>query len=176
MVFTNNHQVRFVRLDQPHSQNVSPTWFGESVGHYEGDSLVVDTIGLAAKRMSLLDVFGTPHTDALHVVERFGIVDGAKTLRDRDSNRGSGRVHDAVQRSADLLQGAGDRCGGHLRRKGLCREQSLGRARRDAQGGETRLLIVCPGYAREKDCQLTFSEIVSADFGGGSATGSEIVH
>jgi hypothetical protein len=82
MVFTNNHQVRFVHLDQPHSRHVSPTWFGESVGHYEGDSLVVDTIGLAAKRMSLLDVFGSPHTDALHVVERFHMVDGGKTLRD----------------------------------------------------------------------------------------------
>jgi hypothetical protein len=82
MVFTNNHQVRFVHLDQPHSKNVPLTWFGESVGHYEGDSLVVDTVGLAAKRMSLLDVFGTPHTDALHVTERFRLVDGGKTLRD----------------------------------------------------------------------------------------------
>src|SRR5438067_97041 len=75
MLFTNNHQWRFVHLDQPHSKNVPLTWFGESVGHYEGDSLVIDTVGLAAKKMSLLDVFGTPHTDALHVIERLHIMD-----------------------------------------------------------------------------------------------------
>jgi hypothetical protein len=82
LLFHNDAQVRYVHLDQPHSKSVPLTWFGESVGHYEGDTLVVDTIGLAPKKMSVLDVFGTPHTDALHVVERFHIVDGGKTLRD----------------------------------------------------------------------------------------------
>jgi hypothetical protein len=84
LLFTNNHQSRFVYLGQPHSKNVPPTWFGESVGRYEGDTLVIDTIGLAAKKMSFLDVFGTPHTDALHVTERLhvGDLDGVKTLRD----------------------------------------------------------------------------------------------
>jgi len=85
LLFTNNHQVRFVHLDQPHSKNVPLTWFGESVGRYEGDSLVIDTIGLAAKKMSLLDVFGTPHTDALHVIERLRVIDGGKTFRDEIS-------------------------------------------------------------------------------------------
>ena len=84
LLFTNNHQSRLIYLDRPHSENVPPTWFGESVGSYEGDSLVIDTIGLAAKKMSLIDVFGTPHTGALHVIERLHVVrpGGVETLRD----------------------------------------------------------------------------------------------
>ena len=42
---------------------------------------MVDTIGIATKPMSLVDVFGTPHTGALHVVERFHLVNGGKALR-----------------------------------------------------------------------------------------------
>jgi hypothetical protein len=81
LLHSNDHQVRFIYLDEPHSPHVTPSWFGESVGHYEGDALVVDTIGLAEKPMSTIDVFGTPHTDKLHVVERFYKIDGGKTLR-----------------------------------------------------------------------------------------------
>src|SRR5262249_39077785 len=55
-----------------------PSWFGESIGHYEGDTLVVDTIGLTTK--TFVDNYQTPHTDKLHVVERFHMIDGGKTL------------------------------------------------------------------------------------------------
>jgi hypothetical protein len=41
-----DHQVRHIYLDVPHSKTVKPSWYGESVGHYEGDTLVVDTVGL----------------------------------------------------------------------------------------------------------------------------------
>jgi hypothetical protein len=81
ILYSNDHQVRFIYLNQPHSAHVTPSWYGESVGHYEGDTLVVDTIGLAVKPMSMVDVYGTPHTDALHVVERFHTIDGGKTLK-----------------------------------------------------------------------------------------------
>jgi hypothetical protein len=80
LIFQNDHQIRFVYMDQPHSKSVTPSWYGESVGHYEGDTLVVDTIGIAARNMSFIDQFGTPHTDKLHVVERFRMVNGGKTL------------------------------------------------------------------------------------------------
>jgi hypothetical protein len=74
-----DHRVRHVLLDQPHSASPKPTWYGESVGHYEGgDTLVVDTIGMNDK--SFVDSYRTPHTDALHVVERFKLVDGGKAL------------------------------------------------------------------------------------------------
>lgn len=82
LLYNNNDQIRYVYLNQPHSKNVTPSWFGESVGHYEGDTLVVDTIGLAGKDgKSVMDTFGTPHTDALHVVERYHVINGGNTLR-----------------------------------------------------------------------------------------------
>ena len=78
MIWMQNHQVRRVYLDVPHSAKVTSSWYGESVGHYEGDALVVDTIGISDK--SYVDNYQTPHTDQLHVVERFHLVDDGKTL------------------------------------------------------------------------------------------------
>src|SRR6266700_2892574 len=46
MMFSGNAEVRHIRLNAPHSANLKPSWYGESVGHYEGDALVVDTVGL----------------------------------------------------------------------------------------------------------------------------------
>ena len=74
-----DQQVRHVYLDVPHSKTVKPSWYGESVGHYEnGDTLVVDTVGLNDK--TFVDNYLTPHTDRLHVVERFTLAEGGKTL------------------------------------------------------------------------------------------------
>jgi len=73
-------QVRRIYLDVPHSPNPRPSWYGESVGHYEGDTLLVDTIGLNDK--TFVDNYRTPHTDQIHVLERFKLVDGGKTLQD----------------------------------------------------------------------------------------------
>jgi len=78
MIATDDIQVRHVYLNVPHSRNPKPTWYGESVGRYEGDTLVVDTIGLSTK--AFVDNYRTPHTEKLHVVERFQIIDGGKTL------------------------------------------------------------------------------------------------
>jgi hypothetical protein len=79
MTWQADHQVRHVWLNVPHSANVKPSWFGESVGHYEGDTLVVDTIGLNAR--TFIDGYSTPHTDKLHVTERFHLINGGKTLQ-----------------------------------------------------------------------------------------------
>jgi hypothetical protein len=79
MIYSNDQQVRRVYLDVPHSANPKPSWYGESVGHYEGDTLVVDTIGLNDK--TFVDNFRTPHTEKLHVVERFKLVDGGKVMQ-----------------------------------------------------------------------------------------------
>jgi hypothetical protein len=76
----NDHQWRTVPLDQAHSANPKPSWYGESVGHYDGDTLVVDTIGVNTEPMSMIDDFGTPHTAALHVIERYHLVSGGKTM------------------------------------------------------------------------------------------------
>jgi hypothetical protein len=74
-----DHRVRHVYLDQPHTADPKPSWYGESVGHYEGgDTLVVDTIGLNDK--SFVDSYRTPHTTQMHVVERFKLLDDGKAL------------------------------------------------------------------------------------------------
>ena len=58
---------------------------GDSVGHYEGDTLVVDTVGIATGPYTMVDRFGTPHSEALHVIERYRLIDGAaaKDAQDR---------------------------------------------------------------------------------------------
>jgi hypothetical protein len=71
-------RARHIWLDVPHSADPKPSWYGESVGHYEGDTLVVDTIGFNDK--TFVDSYRTPHTDKLHVVERFRLIDGGDTL------------------------------------------------------------------------------------------------
>ena len=73
-----NQQVRHIYLDVPHSPHPTPSWYGESVGHYQGDELVVDTIGLNDK--TFVDNYRTPHTDQIHVVERFKMIEDGKTL------------------------------------------------------------------------------------------------
>jgi hypothetical protein len=74
-----DHRLRHVLMDQQHSADPKPTWYGESVGHYEGgDTLVIDTIGLIDK--TFVDSYRTPHTGALHVVERFKLIEGGKVL------------------------------------------------------------------------------------------------
>jgi hypothetical protein len=71
-------RVRHVFMDVPHSKNPEPSWYGESVGHYEGDMLVVDTIGLNDK--TFVDGYRTPHTTQLHVIERFRVINAGKAL------------------------------------------------------------------------------------------------
>ncbi len=75
-------QVRHVYLNVPHSADPKLSWYGESVGHYEGgDTLVVDTIGMNDK--TFIDDYRTPHTTQLHVTEKFRLMDGGKTLQVR---------------------------------------------------------------------------------------------
>ena len=83
-----DHQVRHVRMNQPHPAQVTPSWYGDSVGHYEGDMLVIDTVGFKVGPFAMVDRFGTPHTSALHVVERYRLLDydAAKEGMERDAH------------------------------------------------------------------------------------------
>jgi hypothetical protein len=66
----NIHSYRQIFLDRKtHPKDLDPTWFGDSIGQWEGDTLVVDTVGFNDK--TWLDGHGHPHTDALHVIERY---------------------------------------------------------------------------------------------------------
>src|SRR5215470_12399880 len=69
-------QVRHVRMNEPHPGRVTPSVYGDSVGRYEGDMLVVHTVGIRTDRpFAMVDVYGTPYTEALHVVERYRLLD-----------------------------------------------------------------------------------------------------
>jgi hypothetical protein len=75
MMWRGDNLVRHVYLNVPHSENLKPSWHGESIGHYEGNTLVVDTIALLEHPLSFVDNYRTPHTGQLHVVERFQLTD-----------------------------------------------------------------------------------------------------
>ena len=81
ILYAQDHQFRTVRLNQPHPARLIPSWHGDSVGHYEGDTLVVDTIGVKAGPAAMLDTYGTPFSAALHVVERYQLVDYEEAQR-----------------------------------------------------------------------------------------------
>jgi hypothetical protein len=87
-LYLRDHEFRHVRMNQPHPGQIAPSWYGDSVGHYEGDTLVIDTVGVKTDRpMAMLDMYGTPYTRALHVVERYRLLDyeAAKEGLERDA-------------------------------------------------------------------------------------------
>jgi hypothetical protein len=87
LLYEQDHEVRRVRMNQPHPAQVTPSWYGDSVGYYEGDTLVIDTVGIRTDRpYAMLDLYGTPYTKALHVVERYRLLDyeAAKEGLERD--------------------------------------------------------------------------------------------
>jgi hypothetical protein len=88
IVYEQDHEVRHVRMNQPHPANVKPSWYGDSVAHYESDTLVIDTVGTRTDRpFGMIDLYGTPYSDKLHVVERYRLLDyeAAKEGLDRDA-------------------------------------------------------------------------------------------
>jgi hypothetical protein len=94
ILYANDNEFRRVRMNQPHPAHVTPSWHGDSVGHYEGDTLVIDTVGVRADRpFAMVDMYGTPHTEALHVVERYRLLDheAAKEAEER-GERGNFRL------------------------------------------------------------------------------------
>jgi hypothetical protein len=88
MLYEQDHEIRHVRMNQPHPAQVTPSWYGDSVGRYDGDTLVIDTVGTRTDRpFAMIDLYGTPYTRALHVVERYRLLDyeDAKEGLDRDA-------------------------------------------------------------------------------------------
>lgn len=74
MIHQANNETRHIYMDVPHSAHPQPSWYGESVGRYDGDELVVDTIGFN-DRTFVDDRYSVPHTTQLHVIERFRMTD-----------------------------------------------------------------------------------------------------
>lgn len=74
------HNVRLIYLDEPQAKDPDPTFLGHSVGRWEGDTLVVDTVGL--NDQTQIDEEGITHSDRLHVIERFTKINGGTQLED----------------------------------------------------------------------------------------------
>jgi hypothetical protein len=89
ILYADTYEVRRVRMNQPHPAHVTPSWYGDSVGRYEGDTLVIDTVGIKTDRpYAMVDAYGTPNSPALHVVERYQLLDyeAAKEAEERYEN------------------------------------------------------------------------------------------
>jgi len=78
MILSSKQEIRHIYLTDKHSANLKPSWYGESIGRYDGDALVVDTIGIDER--TWVDGFGTPHTKDLHVIERFRLIEDGAVL------------------------------------------------------------------------------------------------
>jgi len=89
IIYGHDHQVRRVRLNAQHPARVTPTWYGDSIGHYDGDTLVVDTVGLKMGPYSMIDWYGTPSSEATHIIERYRMLDyaAAKDGFERDAKQ-----------------------------------------------------------------------------------------
>src|SRR5882672_7115459 len=93
MLYPQDSQIRRVRLNSSHPAKVVPSAMGDSVGHYEGDTLVIDTVGVKVGPVTMVDRYGTPQSEALHLVERYRLIDiaEAKAAMERHEKR-AGRV------------------------------------------------------------------------------------
>jgi len=80
ILYNYDHQYRQIRMNAAHPEHVTPSWYGDSVGYYEGDALVIDTVGQKVGPFSMIDWFGTPFTESLHVVERYRLLDYPETM------------------------------------------------------------------------------------------------
>ena len=75
-------QVRHVRMNGTHPAKVAPTPMGDSIGHWEGDMLVIDTVGVRTDAFIASDRLGTPQSELMHVIERYRLIDGARAKAD----------------------------------------------------------------------------------------------
>jgi hypothetical protein len=77
VVYDQNMNVRHIRMNDTHPANLLPSPMGDSVGRWEGDTLVIDTVGIKTDAFTSVDRFGTPQSESMHVVERYRLIDGA---------------------------------------------------------------------------------------------------
>jgi hypothetical protein len=107
MIYRHGNEVRHVRMNAPHAAHLTPSWYGDAVGHYEGDALVIDTVGIKIGPFAMVDMYGTPHSPALHVVERYRLINyadaqDAMARNARENSRTPGADFDANYRGKVL--------------------------------------------------------------------------
>ena len=77
IVYDQNMNFRHIRMHDAHPASLTPSFMGDSVGRWEGETLVIDTVGIKLDRFTSIDRFGTPQSEAMHVIERYFLIDGA---------------------------------------------------------------------------------------------------
>ncbi len=77
IIYGQGDNVRHVRMNGAHPANLVPSPMGDSVGRWEGDMLVIDTVGVKTDAFTMVDRFGIPQSDAMHVIERYRLIGGA---------------------------------------------------------------------------------------------------
>ena len=85
IVYDQNANVRRIRMNAAHPAELVPSPMGDSVGHWEGETLVIDTVGVKVDPFISVDRFGTPQSDAMHVVEHYRLIDGALAKAEMDT-------------------------------------------------------------------------------------------
>jgi len=69
MLYEQNSWFHVTPIGKPHTKDPDPTWYGESRGKWDGDTLIIDTIGFNGK--TRIDTIGHPHSEQLHTIEKF---------------------------------------------------------------------------------------------------------
>ncbi len=100
LIYLLENTVRHVHLNASHPENLTPSWQGHSVGWYEDDTLMIDTVGIKVAPFSTVDAFGTPHSKAIHVIERYRLIDGEAAAEAQ-------RKHGAINRPGQVFYGRG---------------------------------------------------------------------
>jgi len=93
IIYDQNANARHIRMNAAHPAKLVPSPMGDSVGRWEGDTLVIDTVGVKVDPFTSVDRFGTPQSDQMHVIERYRLIDGSLAKAQQETyEKGEGTV------------------------------------------------------------------------------------
>ncbi len=98
IIYNQDDNVRHIHMNATHPTNLVPSPMGDAVGHWEGETLVIDTVGIKTNAYSAADMYGTPQSAAMHVIERYRLIDGALAKAAQDNYE---KVQGVVARRTD---------------------------------------------------------------------------
>jgi hypothetical protein len=98
IIYNQDDNVRHIRMNATHPSNLVPSPMGDAVGHWEGETLVIDTVGIKPNAFSAADMYGTPVSAAMHVIERYRLIDGPLAKAAQDNYE---KIQGVVARRAD---------------------------------------------------------------------------
>src|SRR5690242_6083556 len=100
IVYEHDDDYREVPMNGTHPAKITPSLHGDSIGHYDGDTLVIDTVGVKLGPYRMHDRLGTPYTEGLYVVERYRLIDfNAAMAAEEQAEKEWPRVGDNIDRS-----------------------------------------------------------------------------